>query len=243
MALAEVTLADRPDSGVPGRLDTVTPRMPARRTLGPVPATCRDGACTAAASVLCGYVDGHGRACGTRWCSRHSQKVGEEWYCRRHANTILALGGKGANPRTLPPVDHRGAALVSWVFTEGYPILNHAVVSSLKPGEVVFEDHSVNVSQGRDGARRWERGWRIGDREGVVGKVTLRVEESDDALVSLVSGDRVVAVGIPPWIARRRENQEATPAEDAEDRRHFYAFLEGFVRQAVSGLRPREERS
>jgi hypothetical protein len=209
-------------------------RVPERAT---VTAGCRERGCTAPTSAKCAYVDGRGRSCDTTWCHRHLHKIGAEGYCRRHASTVAALGGKAKDPRALPAVDHRGASLVNWICIEGYSALHGAVASALKTGEVTFEDRTVNVVRQSDGSRRWERGWRIGDRSGLKSKVLLCVDESDDALVLLAVDDRVIAVAVPPWITRRRANQAVTPALDASDRTQFYGFLFGHIQRALA-LRP-----
>ncbi len=197
-------------------------------------AGCRERGCTAPASAKCAYVDGRGRSCETAWCHRHLHKVGEAAYCRRHASTVTALGGKANDPRALPAVDHRGASLVNWICMEGHSVLHDGVTSGLRPGEVIFEDRTVNVVRQSDGSRRWERGWRIGDRTGLTSKVLVCVDEADDSLVLLVVDDNVVAVAVPPWITRRRANQAVPPVLDASDRSQFYGFLHGHIRGALA---------
>ena len=197
-------------------------------------AACRARGCSAPGSVQCAYVDSRGRACASRWCPHHVTAVGASSYCRRHAGTVTALGGRAGDPRALPPVDHRGASLVSWVCTEGRSPLHEAVASGLRPGEVVFEDRAVNMVRRADGQRRWERGWRIGDRGGLTGKVLVCVDESDDSLVSLAVDDTVAAVATPPWISRRRERQSVAPSVDASDRAQFYGFLVRHIRRALA---------
>lgn len=194
---------------------------------------CTERGCRSGASIHCAYVDSQGRSCQTIWCPRHSRAAGGGHYCRRHAATMVALGARASDPRTLPPVNHRGASLVSWVFTEGFATLNEAVLSGLLPGELAFDDRSVSVSRAPDGGRRWERGWRIANREGIVCRVALRVEERDDALVSLVLEERVLAQGVPPWISRRRNPGSEAPGHEASERARFYAFLESFVRRGL----------
>ncbi len=201
------------------------------------PARCREAGCETPAVATCAYVDGRGRACGTHWCLQHLRPVGRGQYCRRHASTMVALGTKAADPRILPPVDHRGASLVSWVFDEGYAGLNAAVLSAVGRDAVVFEDHDVNVSRSAQGGRRWERGWRIGNTRGLVHRVVLRVDEHDDATVLLVVDDRVVAKGIPPWIGRRRRGDPVPPEGEDSDRHHFYEFLERFLHQGLAAGR------
>jgi hypothetical protein len=197
-------------------------------------ADCRERGCTAPALAKCAYVDEHGHSCETAWCHRHLHEIGAEGYCRRHASTVAALGGKAQDPRALPAVDHRGASLVNWICNEGHSTLQGAVASALRPGEVLFEDRTVNVVRQSDGSRRWERGWRIGDRTGLRAKVLVCVEESDDALVLLAIGDQVVAVAVPPWITRRRAHQAVTAALDANDRSQFYGFLFGHIQSTLA---------
>ena len=195
---------------------------------------CREQGCTAQGAVECAYADSVGHPCGTQWCSHHARRIGMLRYCRRHASTVTALGSKASNPRLLPPVDHRGASLVSWICTEGFPTLNEAVVSGLREGEIIFEDRGVNVVRSDGLGRRWERGWRIGDRSGITCKVMICVDEENDALVSLRINDTSLAQGVPPWITRRRLGQQVPPDVDAADRRQFYAFLVGFISRALA---------
>jgi hypothetical protein len=201
---------------------------------GAVPEGCREAGCEALGTIRCAYADSRGRACGTSWCARHAQTVGDGRYCRRHASTVAALSGRALDPRALPPVDHRGASLVNWICTEGFSTLHAAVLSGARPGEIVFEDRSVNVVRFADGRRRWERGWRIANRVGIACRVIICVYESDDALVSLEVGDEAVAVGVPPWVTRRRAGQEVAAEVDAGDRAQFYRFLDRHIRRALA---------
>jgi len=79
------------------------------RTGAVVTACCRERGCEVPGFIACAYIDGRGRSCETRWCSHHAHKVGAKSYCRRHASTVAALGGKANDPRALPVVDHRGS--------------------------------------------------------------------------------------------------------------------------------------
>lgn len=214
---------------------TVEEQAPAR-TGAVVTAFCRERGCEVPGFIECAYVDGRGRSCGTRWCSHHAHKVGPKSYCRRHASTVAALGGKAHDPRALPFVDYRGASLVNWVCTEGHEALRGAVAAGLRRGEVIFDDRTVNVVRLANGSRRWEQGWRIGDRTGLTGRVQICVDEGDDALISVEVGTSVVAVAVPPWITRRRAKQEVSPRLDASDRAQFYGFL---IRQIRHGMAAR----
>ena len=222
MSVSDLTRVFVLEAGVPERAMAV--------------AGCRERGCTTPALAKCAYIDGHGHSCETAWCHRHLREIGAEGYCRRHASTVAALGGRAKDPRALPAVDHRGASLVNWICNEGHAALQGAVASALRPGEVIFEDRTVNVVRQSDGSRRWERGWRIGDRTGLTAKILVCVEESDDALVLLAIDAQVVADAVPPSITRRRACQAVTAALDAHDRSQFYGFLFGHI-QSVLALR------
>jgi len=197
-------------------------------------AVCRERGCSAPGTLECAYVDSRARPCATRWCPRHVHRIGAGGYCRRHASTVAALGGKAADPRALPSVDYRGASLVSWICSEGVSTLFEAVASALRPGEVVFEDRTVNVVRLAGGERRWEQGWRICDRNGVRSKVMICVGEDNDSLVWLEVDESLVAIAVPPWITRRRANEEVAPARDASDRTQFYGFLTDHIRRGLA---------
>jgi len=71
----------------------------------------------------------------------------------------------------------------------------------------------------------------------VVIKVTIHVTEEDDSLVHVRVGTEMVADGVPPWIAQRREGHEMTASVDESQRRLFYRFLEENITAAVHVLR------
>jgi hypothetical protein len=53
----------------------------------------------------------------------------------------------------------------------------------------------------------------------------------------------MVADGVPPWIARRREGQEVEAAIDVSQRQLFYKFLEENISSAVLRFRARGDRA
>jgi hypothetical protein len=53
----------------------------------------------------------------------------------------------------------------------------------------------------------------------------------------------MVADGVPPWIARRREGQEVEAAIDVSQRQLFYRFLEENISSAVLRFRARGDRA
>ena len=64
------------------------------------------------------------------------------------------------------------------------------------------------------------------DHTGVIVQVAVEVDESRDPEVDIKVGRGLVAQGMPPWIARRRQRMAPLPpAEDAAERESFYAAL------------------
>lgn len=201
-------------------------------------AACSERGCTNSETFRCNYVDSRARSCRTHWCAEHSRAVGGLRYCRRHAGTMSALGSKANNPRALPDVDHRGASLVRWVHRDLDKPLGALLERSARPEESVLRDLEVAVMRDEQNARRWEMSWKLADHTGVTMKITVAVQEDDDAVVYIRLGNETVAKGVPPWIERRRRGQTVPPEADQAQRELFYSFLEEYLTKAVSQLRP-----
>ena len=196
-------------------------------------AQCSEPGCEAAPLEACAYVDSHGRSCGTSWCSAHGTTVGGRRYCRRHAGTMGALGSKANNPRALPDVGHRGASLVRWMYRDLDPTFAALLEGVSRPTDHLLRDNEVAVTRGPDGSRRWEMGWKLASPAGIRTRISLMVEEDDDAVVHVRLGDEVVASGTPPWIEARRRGEHLSDQADAEQRREFYAFIGEFLAEAL----------
>lgn len=202
------------------------------------PATrCREPHCQSTSTKQCSYVDNRGRPCRTRWCEDHSATVGSLRYCRRHAGTLSALGSKANNPRALPDVDHRGASLVRWVYRDLDPAIAALLERCGRPEENLLRDTEVAVSRDEAGARRWEMSWKLASAAGVTLRISLVVEEQDDAVLLVNLDGELVAHGTPPWIEARRRGYTMSEDEDRDRRRRFYAFLEEYLSQAVGRAR------
>ena len=186
---------------------------------------CTEQDCPKTSAVACSYVDRRGRNCTTAWCAEHRTEVEGFVYCRRHASTMTALGGRAVVPTSLPDVDFRGASLVQWVGRDLDPGIRQLLQSHAKAGDTLIADQVVSGINDRELGRRWERGWRLLANTGIKLKVTVYVREDDDATVYIQINGVPVLQGIPPWIARRRKGLMVSDQVDAAERGLFYSFL------------------
>jgi hypothetical protein len=216
-----------------GRAKTPSLDPPADAQPIPTVIRCGEPGCGGQPLEVCAYVDSHGRACRTHWCGQHGSTVGGSRYCRRHAGTIGALGSKANNPRALPDVGHRGASLVRWLYRDLDPTLTKLLESLSNERDHLLRDSEVAVTRGVSGSRQWDMSWKLASPAGVRLRISLIVEEADDSIVLVRLDNAVVASGTPPWIESRRRGQVLSDAEDADQRRDFYAFIVNFLAQAL----------
>lgn len=198
---------------------------------------CQARGCVNHTALRCGYVDRRGRTCRGTFCPQHRGAVRGVVYCRRHANTMLALGDSVHNQLMLPDVDNRGPSLVNWIAAE----LDHrvrALLGTVAEGdERVLFDAGVSLAYDQTRRPRWERSWKLVESTGLVLKVSINVDEREDALVSVRVGNELVAQGVPPWIARRHTGEILDPDVDRLRRELFYKFLEENISDAVVRVR------
>ena len=170
--------------------------------------------CTEKGEMVCAYVDRRMRRCDTCWCADHVDRVGTRGYCRRHAGTIRALGEQ--LPAGLPELSNRAASLTAYLGDE----LDQRVVSILgraaaRNGTASLVNHPVRLVNAPGGrARRWQRSWNLVDNTGIVSRVAIEVDESDDTVVMTSVGSSRIGRGTPPWIGRR-EGGETDPQRRA----------------------------
>jgi hypothetical protein len=186
---------------------------------------CTQKGCGRHSAVHCSYTDRRGRSCGTAWCQEHRELVEGMVYCRRHASTMTALGGRAIVPSSLPDVDFRGASLVQWVARDMNRDVRVLLESHATRGDTLIADQNVSGISDREKGRRWERGWRLLGNSGLKLKIAVYVREDDDATVYVQINGVCVLQGIPPWIARRRRGALASDQADAAERGLFYSFL------------------
>lgn len=204
---------------------------------------CTQRGCPSEAAQPCSYRDRRGRSCTAVFCTTHSTMVGGQRYCRRHAGTVTAIGELAADPNGRPDIDNRGPSLVNWISRDLDKNIRKLLEASTHNGEKVIVDQTVVLAHDQDRQARWERSWRIVEATGMVLKVTVHVSEDNDALVHVRVGTEMVADGVPPWIARRREGQEVEASIDTTQRQLFYAFLEENITSAVTRFRARGDKA
>jgi len=198
---------------------------------------CSEHGCSNETAITCAYRDRRGRACSMAFCPDHWSMVGGVVYCRRHAGTILALG-PGTEVGALPALENRGPSLVSWVADEIGPEVEELLRATAHDGETVKAEHEVSVIFDHKRRRRWERSWKLIEPTGISLKVSLTVkEDADDALIDVRVGSKVIARGVPPWIARRRAGLGAGAQVDADQRELFHRFFIDHIAEAVAKQR------
>ena len=69
--------------------------------------------------------------------------------------------------------------------------------------------------------RRWAKTWKLADHRGVINRVSVEVDESEDPQVAARVDMELIGSGVPPWIEHRLrgETVDATTAE--RERRGF----------------------
>ncbi len=206
----------------------------------PVAATgvaCTAPGCQNLTAVPCAYRDRRGRACETAFCPDHGIVVAGARYCKRHGGTVRALGGHAADPLSHPDVDNRAPSLVNWVANDLDAPTREILGRLARSGERVLSDDEVTLLHDQNRQPRWERSWRLVDHTGVIVKITVIVDEEDDAVVRVRVGSDDVVRAMPPWIERRLRGLETTPELDASQRRIFYRFIEENIAATAERLR------
>jgi len=203
---------------------------------------CSQAGCESTNAKQCAYRDRRGRCCPAAFCAEHGVSFAGIAYCRRHASTVQAIGELAKDPNGFPDLNDRAPSLVQWVARDLDEAIRKLLGRTVHNGESVLVDESVRLAHDPARKARWERSWRIVEHTGLVLKVTVHVSEDNDSLVHVKVGTEMVADGVPPWIARRREGQEVEAAIDASQRQLFYAFLEENISAAVLRFRARGDR-
>ncbi len=221
------------------------------RPAGPAPApapvpvestgvVCKVAGCSNDTAQPCSYRDGRGRACRAVCCPDHGASTGGNFYCRRHAGILRAVGTEATQQGGLPDIDNRAPSLVNWIARDLDANVQRLLSGAAKTGESVITDDTVHVARDFNRKARWEQSWRLVDHTGLILKVTIQVLEENDSLVRVHVGSGVIADGIPPWIARRTEDSDV--ATDAEQRQRFYQWLDQSIFMAVDRFRTERER-
>ncbi|MBV8527804.1 MAG: hypothetical protein JOZ75_05775 [Candidatus Dormibacteraeota bacterium] len=205
---------------------------------------CTEGGCAATTGIVCAYVDRRRHRCPTAWCPAHRLVLGERVYCRRHAGVVSAIGVSDPIPTTtFPDLENRAPSLAAWVARaidgDVWGILLEELGNEAG-GQLLADPVSLSF-QGFERRRAWERAWKLVTRTGVARRVSVMVEEADDATVLLKVGSDVVDRAVPPWIEHRRNHQRVSDEDDARERQAFNARLVAAIREAMLKERNREE--
>jgi hypothetical protein len=218
-----------------------------RKRGGPVPletqhtqtrTTCTEHNCKHHTEWMCSYQDRTGYECGTWWCGKHIQRLGNDAFCRRHASVIKALAinaGTIHEIKHLPAVDDRSLALAVLVggdidkdITE---ILRRRYSS--RKDVTVMADRAVRESRSGSSVA-WERNWSAARNQGYETRITLLVTAEESTVVKLRVGSMEIYSGVPDWISRRLEGKPANHS----DRANFRAKLIQTVSEAVDRPAP-----
>jgi hypothetical protein len=186
---------------------------------------CLEPGCGSRGAIRCNYVDRRSRRCTTSWCSRHWSVAMGAPYCRRHASTVEAVAGSDFI-EGLPDVDNRAPSLVGFVSRAIDAKVRAALTQQAAPATTLVVD-PVRLVLSPGTGRRWQRTWKLVDHFGVLNRVTVEVEERDDAEVRALVDKELIGQGVPPWIERRRTGV-TVPSEVAADERR--AFMESMAR-------------
>jgi hypothetical protein len=200
---------------------------------GPSGIACAARGCVDTNAQPCGYRDRHGKSCGIARCSAHGVVLHGVTYCRRHASTVHAIDTPSGHANDVADVDDRAPSLVNWIANDLDNDVRKLLADAAQPGEDVLTDGFVQLTRDKVRRARWERSWRIVDHTGLVLKVGIYTDEGDDALIHVRVGDRLVAEGVPPWIASRQAGDDSTPAVEISRRQQFYGSLEESIGAAV----------
>ena len=139
---------------------------------------------------------------------------------------MQAIDTSSGLPVTVPDVSDRAASLVNWIARDLDGSIRTSLKRAARAGESVVADDYVHLVRDQTREARWERGWRIVDHTGLVLKVTLFVNESNDSLVYIRLGEIIMASGTPPWIGNRSAGASAEASIDLAQRQTFYESIE-----------------
>ncbi|HVD01708.1 MAG TPA: protein kinase [Candidatus Dormibacteraeota bacterium] len=199
---------------------------------------CTEAECAHHTEWMCSYQDPTGYACGTWWCAKHVARLGNDAFCRRHANVIKALAVNAGTIREikhLPAVTDRAitlAALVGGDIDKEITEILRRRYSSRQDVTVVA-DRAVRENRSA-AAVAWERNWSAARNQGYETRITLAVSTDEPSEVKLRVGSMEIFSGVPDWIANRLQGKPPNHS----DRAHFRARLIQCVTEAVDRPAP-----
>jgi hypothetical protein len=206
-----------------------------RRRVEPAPqpsgVACSIRGCASVDAQSCSYRDRRGRSCTLACCRSHSTEVADDFYCRRHASTVRAVTAPIGHANGVPDLEDRAPSLINWIAHDIDGPVSALLATIARRGERVIIDGYVQRTRDIIRRARWERSWRLVDDTGLVLKVSIFIDEGDDALVHVRVGELIIAEGTPPWISGR---QDAVGVSiDLAQRQRFYDALIEAIAEAV----------
>jgi len=142
--------------------------------------------------------------------------VAQKTYCRRHGGVMRAISAIPYEEVEPPDLDNRALSLCEWVAADLEGDVRRALEGYRPDKESwVYAQPLSLMLQRAVGVRGWARGWSLANQTGVLRKVGIHVEESEDSTVVATVDAKEVSRAVPPWISDR-----GTPiSEDAVARR------------------------
>jgi hypothetical protein len=208
---------------------------------------CSRNGCGRQDGVDCQYIDRRGYRCDTAWCPDHAGVVGDQPFCPRHAGIMAALT-LASQKGHLPDLHNRAPSLAAWIGNDIDSRIRQILTQLVNEsdGETLIVEPVGYVYGMTDKSHRWERSWKLANSTGVTVKVSVDVDESQDTVVRVRVGGRVVDQMVPPWIQHHMNGVMVPPEQEASERNEFYlhicdqvaAALVQYRQQSAAGQRP-----
>ncbi|MGC8460986.1 MAG: hypothetical protein ACP5OR_03980 [Candidatus Dormibacteria bacterium] len=197
---------------------------PSSPLVGELP--CSAPGCSNTTGVACAYIDRRNRKCKTSWCPEHQFIVNGKCYCRRHANTVDAVGDQEHTTYgfAMPDLSNRAPSLVRWIANDISDRVEELLSRYRISGEQ-YRRERVHAVRSVDGSIRWEVTWQLFDHTGSRVRVSIEVKEAVPTTLNARVGQLIVYSEVPPWILHRERNEEVSPETDTRERDMFYEMM------------------
>ncbi len=218
--------------------DTADAEQGSQDTLRSIEGTkpCNEVGCSSTNGAPCEYVDRRHEHCMTAWCPEHQIVLDGHCYCRRHANTIEAIGGIQITTygAALPDIGNRMPNLVRWISNDLDGSMRQLLDAAHRPDEL-FKREPVHAVRGIDGFIRWEMTWQLFNQTGSTLRVTIEVDEREPVVVIARVSNAKVYSATPPWIAAAGTDPSGVHAHaDESQRQAFYADMASHIREGIA---------
>jgi hypothetical protein len=126
-------------------------------------------------------------------------------YCRRHGGVMIAISQNVLEHIEPPDLDNRALSLCEWVANDLDPDMR-ALLEELRAGAPDLQVHSQPlhlVLVRTPPSRAWAHVWTLSSHTGILRKVGIEVDETDETRVVASVDGNPVAREVPPWISDR----------------------------------------